>query len=96
MAKELKKYGVNVIYKEDPRKEKGSHIFISNHSSRNDYIFTAIPLLPNTYNFVAGYNEFYRSHLKGIFGFLLTMIATMAVPALTLSPRFLISLLLCL
>lgn len=66
----FKKYGVKVTYKCDPRKESSPHIFISNHSSRNDYIFTAIPLLPNTYNFVAGYNEFYRSHLKGIFNFL--------------------------
>ena len=66
----MKKYGVNVIYKEDPRKETGSHIFISNHASRNDYIFTGVPLLPNAYNYVAGYNEFYRSHLRGVFNLL--------------------------
>ena len=66
----FKKYGVTVTYKKDPRNEKGSHIFISNHASRNDYIFTGIPLLPNVYNFVAGYNEFYRSHLKGVFSLL--------------------------
>lgn len=66
----MKKYGVNVVYKCDPREEKGSHIFISNHASRNDYIFTGVPLLPNTYNFVAGYNEFYRSHLRGVFNLL--------------------------
>lgn len=66
----MKKYGVKVTYKCDPREEKGSHIFISNHASRNDYIFTGVPLLPNTYNFVAGYNEFYRSHLRGIFNLL--------------------------
>lgn len=65
----MKKYGVNVTYKCDPRGE-GQHIFISNHASRNDYIFTGVPLLPNTYNFVAGYNEFFRSHLKGIFSLL--------------------------
>ncbi len=66
----LKKYGVKVTFKSDPRKDVGQHIFISNHASRNDYMFTAIPLLPNVYNFVAGYNEFYRSHLKGIFSLL--------------------------
>ncbi len=66
----MKKYGVKVTYKQDPRNEKGSHIFISNHASRNDYIFTGVPLLPNTYNFVAGYNEFYRSHLRGVFNLL--------------------------
>lgn len=66
----MKKYGVKVTYNADPREEKGSHIFISNHASRNDYIFTGVPLLPNTYNFVAGYNEFYRSHLRGVFNLL--------------------------
>jgi hypothetical protein len=35
-----------------------------------DYIFSGVPALPNTYNFVAGYNEFFRSHLKGVFGLL--------------------------
>ena len=65
----MKKYGVHVTYKADPR-NAGQHIFISNHASRNDYIFTGVPLLPNTYNFVAGYNEFFRSHLKGIFSLL--------------------------
>jgi hypothetical protein len=29
-----------------------------------DYVFMALPLLPKRYNFVAGYNEFFRSHLK--------------------------------
>ena len=66
----MKKYGVKVTYKQDPREEKGAHLFISNHASRNDYIFTGVPLLPNTYNFVAGYNEFYRSHLRGVFNLL--------------------------
>ena len=66
----MKKYGVKVTYLSDPRNEEGSHIFISNHASRNDYIFTGVPLLPNTYNFVAGYNEFYRSHLRGVFNLL--------------------------
>lgn len=66
----FKKYDVQVTYKEDIRKEKNPHILISNHTSRMDYIFTGIPALPNTYNFVAGYNEFFRSHLKGVFGLL--------------------------
>ena len=66
----FKKYGVKVTYETDVRKEKGSHILISNHTSRMDYIFTGVPVLPNTYNFVAGYNEFFRSHLRGVFGLL--------------------------
>ncbi len=65
-----KKYGVEYEYLADPRKDKGPHIVVSNHASRADYIFTGLPLLPNTYNFVAGHNEFYRSHLAGVFGLL--------------------------
>ena len=65
-----KKYGVEVTYEADPRKDKGPHIIVSNHASRLDYIFTGVPLLPNTYNFVAGHNEFYRSHLAGVFSIL--------------------------
>ena len=65
-----KKYGVEYVYEADPRKDKGPHIVVSNHASRADYIFTGLPLLPQTYNFVAGHNEFYRSHLAGVFGLL--------------------------
>ncbi len=64
----FKKYGVQVKFNYDFRKEKGPHILLSNHASRMDYIFTALPLLKHKYNFVAGYNEFFRSHLVGIFG----------------------------
>ena len=63
----MKKYNVNTEFKYDFRKEKGPYIVISNHASRLDYIFTGIPLLPNRLNYVAGYNEFFRSHLKGVF-----------------------------
>lgn len=66
----FKKYGIHVTYETDVRKEKRPHILISNHTSRMDYIFTGTPILPKTYNFVAGYNEFFRSHLKGVFGLL--------------------------
>ena len=62
-----KKYNVHYTIKTDPRQEKGSFIFISNHASRLDYIFTGIPMLPTRMNYVAGYNEFYRSHLAGVF-----------------------------
>jgi len=63
----MKKYGVSYTFKTDFRKEKGPYILVSNHASRADYIFTGIPLLPNTYNYVAGYNEFHRSHLAFVF-----------------------------
>ncbi len=65
-----KKYNVNVIMNVDMKKVKEPHIFISNHASRLDYIFTGIPLYPTKYNFVAGYNEFHRSHLAGVFNLL--------------------------
>lgn len=65
-----KKYNVSYTFNYDFKKENGPYIFMSNHASRLDYIFTGVPLLPNRYNFVAGYNEFYRSHLVGVFGLL--------------------------
>ena len=63
----MKKYGVEVEFKTDFRKEEGPYILVSNHASRQDYIFTGVPLLPNQYNYVAGYNEFHRSHLSFVF-----------------------------
>ncbi len=63
----FKKLGIKVTYKQDPRKCKGPCIVVSNHASRMDYIYVGIPLLPHRYNFVAGYNEFFRSHLAMVF-----------------------------
>lgn len=65
-----KKYNVHYTFKKDIKKEKGSYIFISNHASRLDYIFAGVPMLPHRMNFVAGYNEFHRSHLAGVFNLL--------------------------
>ena len=62
-----KKYNVNVKMNVDMSKVNEPHIFISNHASRLDYIFMGIPLYPTRYNFVAGYNEFHRSHLSLVF-----------------------------
>ena len=62
-----KKYNVHYTFKTDFRKEKGPFFFISNHASRLDYIFTGVPLLPLRMNYVAGYNEFHRSHLAMVF-----------------------------
>lgn len=63
----FKKLGVQAEIKTDPRKEKGPYIVVSNHASRLDYIYTGAVLLPDTLSYVAGYNEFFRSHLAGIF-----------------------------
>jgi len=65
-----KKYNVHYTFKKDIKKEKGPYIFISNHASRLDYIFAGVPMLPHRLNFVAGYNEFHRSHLAGVFNLL--------------------------
>lgn len=65
----FKKYGIQVTFKTDFRKEKGPYLLISNHASRIDYVFMALPLLPNRYNFVVGYNEFFRSHLSPVLRF---------------------------
>lgn len=62
-----KPYNVHYTFKTDFRAEKGPFFFISNHASRLDYIFVGVPLLPLRMNFVAGYNEFHRSHLSLVF-----------------------------
>jgi 1-acyl-sn-glycerol-3-phosphate acyltransferase len=64
-----KKYNVHYEFKNKPKKNE-QFIMISNHASRLDYIFTGIPVLPARMNFVAGYNEFFRSHLAGVFSLL--------------------------
>jgi len=61
------KYNIRYTFRADPRQEKGAFFFISNHASRLDYIFAGVPLLPQKMNFVAGYNEFHRSHLALVF-----------------------------
>lgn len=62
-----KKYNVHIKSKINFNNLKEPFILISNHASRLDYMYTGIPLLPKKMNFVAGYNEFFRSHLQGIF-----------------------------
>ncbi|MBO7762441.1 MAG: 1-acyl-sn-glycerol-3-phosphate acyltransferase [Clostridia bacterium] len=64
------KYRVSYEFRYDIKRESGPYILISNHASRLDYIFTGVPMLPVRMNYVAGYNEFHRSHLKGVFGLL--------------------------
>lgn len=60
-------YNVHYNYITDPRKDDRPFIIVANHASRVDYLYTAFPMLPKTCNFVAGYNEFFRSHLHFIF-----------------------------
>ena len=62
-----KKYNAHFTYADDVSKYRGqSYVVVSNHASRMDYVFTAPAFLPDTFNFVVGYNEFFRSHLAMI------------------------------
>ena len=61
------KYNVEFIDHVGMSKVEGSYIFISNHASRLDYIFTGVPVYPKKMNYVAGYNEFHRLHLSMVF-----------------------------
>jgi len=54
----------------DVRKIKGPFIVVSNHASRMDYLYSAFAFEGHRLNFVAGYNEFFRSHLKFILRFM--------------------------
>ncbi|MBQ0018280.1 MAG: 1-acyl-sn-glycerol-3-phosphate acyltransferase [Clostridiales bacterium] len=51
-------------YKAYPGKCDGPFILISNHASRNDYLFTAPACRPKRLNYVVGYNEFLRFPLS--------------------------------
>lgn len=56
-----RKYGLRWNIIDDPRKEKGPVVIIANHASRNDYLFTAIPLFPLKFNFLAAIMNFLES-----------------------------------
>ena len=63
----VKKYNAHFTYVDDVSRYRGqSYVVVSNHASRMDYVFTAPAFLPDTFNFVVGYNEFFRSHLAMI------------------------------
>ena len=63
----VKKYNVHFSYKDDVSAYRGqSYVVVSNHASRMDYVFTAPAFLPDSFNFVVGWNEFFRSHLAFI------------------------------
>ncbi len=78
-----KKYNVNYKYEIDLKKFKGPYIVISNHSSRVDYLYTGLAFLPNRLSYVAGYNEFFRSHLAFVFRLLRVIPKKNFVPEIT-------------
>lgn len=47
-------------FKVRPGKDKEPFVLVSNHASRNDYVFTAPAVWPRRLNYVVGYNEFFR------------------------------------
>ena len=48
------------VFKVRPGKDKEPFVLVSNHASRNDYVFTAPAVWPRRLNYVVGYNEFFR------------------------------------
>lgn len=77
------KYNVHYKFECDIKKDKGPYFLISNHASRLDYIFTGVPMLPAKLNYVAGYNEFHRSHLAGVFSMLKVIPKKNFIPDIT-------------
>lgn len=63
----LKKWNITIEEKIDVNNLKPPFIVIFNHLSRFDYVFVGLALKKHRLNFMVGYNEFYRSHLKLIF-----------------------------
>lgn len=61
-----KKLNISYDYKVDPKDIKAPFIVVGNHASRLDYIYSSLALLPHSLNYMAGYNEFFRSHLAFI------------------------------
>lgn len=47
-------------FKVRPSEDKEPFVLVSNHASRNDFVFTAPAVWPHRLNYVVGYNEFYR------------------------------------
>lgn len=58
------KYNIHYEIIDDINKEKGPCFLIFNHQSRIDYVWNVQATYPRRLNFVTGYNEFFRSHLK--------------------------------
>ena len=61
------KYHVTYEVIDNINKEKGPAFIIWNHLSRRDYIFIKNIVEPRKFNMVAGYSEFFKSHLRPLF-----------------------------
>ena len=63
----LPRYNPHIEKEIDLRDCKGPCIIVWNHLSRVDHLYTMKAAFPRPYNMVAGYSEFFRSHLKTVF-----------------------------
>jgi 1-acyl-sn-glycerol-3-phosphate acyltransferase len=64
----MKRLNVHYEYRVNPRDyRKGAYFVVSNHVSRLDYFFAGSAFFPERLNYLAGYNEFFRSHLALVF-----------------------------
>ena len=61
-----KKYNPTYEIKDSPADCKGPCFVIYNHQSRIEYVWLMHACYPRRLNFMVGYNEFFRSHLKFI------------------------------
>lgn len=62
-----RKLGVSFRYNTDISKYRNKpYVVVANHASRLDHVFTGLAFFPDTFNYVVGYNEFFRSHLAAV------------------------------
>ena len=61
------KYNAHYECEDDVRKHKGPCFVIFNHLSRIDHMYVMEACYPKRLNMVAGYSEFFRSHLHTVF-----------------------------
>ncbi len=62
----LPKYNPHITF-EDRIPKEGPFVIVWNHLSRIDHLYTMKAAAPRAYNMVAGYSEFFRSHLHFVF-----------------------------
>ena len=62
-----KKYNAHFNVIDDINEEKGSTFVIFNHLSRIDHFYVNEICYPKRVNMIAGYSEFFRSHLNQVF-----------------------------
>ena len=63
----LPKYAPHFSSEVDINDREGAAFLVWNHLSRLDHLYTMKLVYPGKYNMVAGYSEFFRSHLHTVF-----------------------------